>query len=175
MIIDYKFLRSNSKSFIPLWSTRNIFLYFLSFNWVHLDLVLLNQIFLGSIIRIHHRICAMIWESQFYGVRKSQRMTILNLVQFWQTLAFVVLLLLTMIVTTKLLNHVQARQHFILMSKDTRAVGRFENSEGLVFMWLAWYICPPRWDWGNWLGVPWKGAPRIQQACIWFPIRKLGN
>ena len=74
----------------------------------------------------------MIWGSQSYGVRKSQRMTILNSVQFGQTLAFVVLLLLTMIITTKSLNLVQARQHFILMSKDIRVVGRSKNLGGTV-------------------------------------------
>ena len=80
----------------------------------------------------------MIWESQSYGVRKFQRMTISNSVQFGQTLAFVVLLLLTMIVTTKLPNLVQARKHFILMSKDIRVVGRSENLDGTVVRVMWW-------------------------------------
>ena len=116
MINDYKLLRSNLKSFIPKYMIhKKYFLAFLIFQLSTFRL-LLNQIFLGSIIRIHHKICAMIWESQSYGVRKSQRMTILNSVQFGQTLAFVVLLLLTMIVTMKLLNPVQAKSLYISCS-----------------------------------------------------------
>jgi hypothetical protein len=107
-----------------------------------------NSNFLGSIIRIRHRICAMIWESQSYGVRKIQRMTFLNSIQSGQTLAFVVMLLLTMIATTELPNLVQARQHFILMSKHIRALGMSENPVGTSAQVCVWFqknsFSPPR-------------------------------
>ena len=105
------FLQRNLKY---LYDSHEIFTY----QYEHLMFVtqtftIYNSNFLGSITRIRHRICAMIWGSQSYGVRKSQRMTFLNSIQSGQTLAFVVMLLLTMIATTKLPNLVQAKSLYI--------------------------------------------------------------